>query len=330
MRQETSRSFGAARWLVIAILLSCGTARADGEAAKLIERSEELMLEGKYGDAVAVLEIARAFEPTRGRIYPALARAQAAAGRCDDALATLRAYARLKQHPLNGAATSVVSDCFARARTSAPERPILPPVAAPPAPPPQQPLAAPTAATPTAWPASAPSMPGESGEPVSSSGARVGGVVGLISGALFLALSVGSEITSAHPIPSIPLGASATVLHAIDVPLVAWSGSALRRRTGVPGVLGLRVVGWLFYGLTLADAAVLLALGALNIQPPTGTIAGAGVSGFISSVFISADALATAQQVDARDAAAFRVSPFVNVARTGDQTVALVGLSGRF
>jgi hypothetical protein len=90
----------------------------------------------------------------------------------------------------------------------------------------------------------------------------------LLTGTHVLGLAIGSEVTRDEQIPSLPLGATATVLFAAAVPVIMAGGRSARRHGCVRGNLGLRVGGWVVYGLALADAAILVALGANEIEPP--------------------------------------------------------------
>jgi hypothetical protein len=118
--------------------------------------------------------------------------------------------------------------------------------------------------------------------------------VGIASAVTVLGLALGAEGTKAQgQVPSIPLGATATVILAAMVPVVAAGGLSARRSTGKEGIPGLRVAGWIAYGLALGNAVVLIAEGLGNTQPPPGQITGTGVLGAFSLVAFSADALAS-------------------------------------
>ena len=58
----------------------------------------------------------------------------------------------------------------------------------------------------------------------------------------------------------------------------------------------LRVIGWVFYGLTLADSVGLIAVGAAGITPAEGWIVSAGLLGTVSNATMTADALVTWRQ----------------------------------
>jgi uncharacterized membrane protein YgdD (TMEM256/DUF423 family) len=81
---------------------------------------------------------------------------------------------------------------------------------------------------------------------------------GIISGVVALGLAIGAEATKEDTIPAAPLGGVATALFAASLPIVAIGGSSARGHPSVTGSLGLRIAGWIAYGVTLADAAYLL------------------------------------------------------------------------
>jgi hypothetical protein len=169
-----------------------------------------------------------------------------------------------------------------------------------------------------------PTLPRLTNDPGWSMGA---GVYGIIASTLFMGLAIGSEVTRDHQVPSLPLGSMATLVHIASVPIVA-AGGASARRGGGRGVLGLRVAGWVLYGLTLVDACALIALGVMKQEPPAGVISAAGVLGMTSGVFMSVDALvAHAQAGDhGRREGAARVAPSFAVTRDGG----VVGVVGTF
>lgn len=163
-----------------------------------------------------------------------------------------------------------------------------------------------------------------------------GAILGFVAAPLILGLSIGSAATTGELVPSLPLGALATVVFGITVPLIAGAGGSARNGTGVNGAVGLRVVGWILYGITLGLAVVAVVLG-VTTEIPAPIILGLGGAAFLSCVFMSIDALVSRSQ--AKDAVernraradSVRVAPFVTIAPQPRGPVApMIGLAGVF
>jgi hypothetical protein len=121
-------------------------------------------------------------------------------------------------------------------------------------------------------------------------------VVGFVAVAGVVPLTIASEATSSQQDPSLPLGVAATALFGLTVPLVAVL-DGMARRENAPGLAGLRVAGWITYGVAMIDAAALIVLGANSTQPPAGAITGAGLLGASSLALFAADALVVRSQL---------------------------------
>jgi hypothetical protein len=132
--------------------------------------------------------------------------------------------------------------------------------------------------------------------PLSDGWALGGGIMGLVTVAPFTGLGIAAALTNEDTIPSVPLGGSATVLAAIVSPLVFGSGRSARRGAMVRGVVGLRVTGWVSYGLCLGNAIVMIALGLSDVFVPSWEIVLATVIGDISLISFSIDALVSHKQ----------------------------------
>lgn len=125
--------------------------------------------------------------------------------------------------------------------------------------------------------------------------ALAGSIVGFAMTAPILALGLASEII-AYPgcpeIPSLPLGATAFVLHVAAAPIAFAGGKSTRRATGVRGLLPLRIIGWIAYGLTAVDGFALIGIGAAGDPPvPEGLIGSVVALSLITTVAMSADSL---------------------------------------
>jgi hypothetical protein len=128
--------------------------------------------------------------------------------------------------------------------------------------------------------------------------ARGAGVASLILSSAVLGLGIGAELTKGKEVPSIPLGASATLLLTATIPIAAAGGNSTRRLTGVTGAPGLRISGWILYAFSLALAAVPLGYGVVSKTPPTGMISGISAGAFLSGAFFAIDDFITASQAD--------------------------------
>ncbi len=184
--------------------------------------------------------------------------------------------------------------------------------------------------------------PGAPGQ-ADSGWARGAAITGFVVTPLVLGLGIASAATSEEQIPSIPLGATATVLMGAAVPIVAVGGASARHHPEVRGLPGLRIASWISYGLTMADAVVMLAFGVLEVDPGVGPILIATALGGTSIASMSIDALVSANQASrvaerqARSAPSWEVVPFLApLAKThvNGRGVAcqggMAGLYGRF
>jgi hypothetical protein len=118
---------------------------------------------------------------------------------------------------------------------------------------------------------------------------------GIISGVAVLALAIGAEATKADEIPATPLGGAATALFAVSAPIVAIGGGSARTHPAVTGSLGLRIAGWISYGVALADAAYLLSQTGKS-EPDDGLILSVGLLGTASMACFVVDARISAAQ----------------------------------
>lgn len=156
------------------------------------------------------------------------------------------------------------------------------------------------------------------------------GIIGFIGAAAVLSLAVGSELTSEDQIPSLPLGAAATVLVAALGP-VTFAGAKSARSETVTGLLGMRIVGWVTYGVSLANALVLLLFGVVEVTPPDGYITAVGVLGALSLTSFAIDAVAGYSEASSLAATDSGWGPSLGFARdsTGHRLPTL-GAAARF
>ncbi|GEM_PF-2031127 len=136
--------------------------------------------------------------------------------------------------------------------------------------------------------------------PLSRGWAIPGGALGIVFSGLTLGFGLKSEIESCdnNGDAAIAWGAAATGILAVWTPVVFAAGKSARR-SGDPrvrGVAGLRVTGWVTYGVTLASAVVLLGLGLADVTVPDGYILLPTIMGTASILCMSIDAFVSGAQ----------------------------------
>jgi hypothetical protein len=119
---------------------------------------------------------------------------------------------------------------------------------------------------------------------------------------------------------------------AVSIPLVAIGGGSARHHPEVNGVLGLRIAGWIGYGLTLADATALLVL---SFDHPIDNwhVASVGLLGSTTAAAFAIDATISASQANSIRARSngLTLHPGFGVARTSArEQVPLLTLQGTF
>lgn len=142
--------------------------------------------------------------------------------------------------------------------------------------------------------------PGENVESSQGTGwGNAAGITGLALSPIILGLSIGSTIARASSddiVPALPLGVSSQVVADIAVPIVAVGGSS-SRHAGGRGIPGLRIPGWITFGLSNAFLAIIagVAIGGGG-GPPPAVLISEGVLSTASCIMLSADALASKSQ----------------------------------
>ena len=125
-----------------------------------------------------------------------------------------------------------------------------------------------------------------------------GSIVGFGGAALSLALAIGGEVTREEDVPGMPLRVASLVTVAAVGPITfVASGSARGTDPRVRGVMALRIIGWISYGVTLASGLGLFFMGEVTGDPPPAlTVAGTGVLGAASLSLFAIDALVAGRQ----------------------------------
>jgi hypothetical protein len=111
-----------------------------------------------------------------------------------------------------------------------------------------------------------------------------------------LGLGITSGAIDDNPGLTIPMGAVATLIGAIGIPVVAHMAGKTRIATGVEGNPGLRLAGWIGYGLALSDACVILGLAAGGANTSGGPTYSVAALGSIASIIMAIDANQTVGQ----------------------------------
>lgn len=160
--------------------------------------------------------------------------------------------------------------------------------------------------------------------------ARGAGIYGLIAAAV-TGITGGVAIAIDETETSLPIGAGATLLASISAPIVSLGGGSARSHSQVTGSVGLRVLGWVTYGLGITSAAVILIVGTSEEIEPSYSIPTLLLV-VTSLVSFSIDALASAgQAADVSVGQNMQLVPTVTVVPDGRGGVhPTVGLAGQF
>lgn len=156
-----------------------------------------------------------------------------------------------------------------------------------------------------------------------------GGIVGFGLALTSLGLALGAELTRTEQIPSLPLGATATVLVIAGTPIVAVASNSARRH-GARGVPALRIIGWITFPLTIIGAGTLIGLGVAEETPPGGVITAVGLLGAATLALHGVDALVAGIQGASLVADGPVVAPYVTAITADGGTGGVLGLSGTF
>lgn len=126
--------------------------------------------------------------------------------------------------------------------------------------------------------------------------AKNASILGYALVAPILGLGITSGAIYDNPGLTIPMGAVATLIGAVGIPIVAHGGTKTRNLTGVDGNLGLRIASWVSYGLALGDAVVLIGLAIGDYDTSGGPTYAVAALGSIASILMALDASQTYSQ----------------------------------
>ncbi|HUI93764.1 MAG TPA: hypothetical protein VLX68_16095 [Chitinivibrionales bacterium] len=142
--------------------------------------------------------------------------------------------------------------------------------------------------------ASEPEKTGKTGNPGWAFGAAI---TGYACAPVILGLGIASAATTGSD-ASLPLGVSAFSVGVATFPVTAVGGASARMNSGARGVLGLRIPGYIAYGLALVNGGVLIAfsIANTNVTIPAAPIVTCAALGTAGCVLMSTDALISARQ----------------------------------
>ncbi|MFW6050712.1 MAG: hypothetical protein ACODAU_06030 [Myxococcota bacterium] len=148
-----------------------------------------------------------------------------------------------------------------------------------------------------------------------------------------LGLGTGSAVTTGDQIPSLPLGAVATLAFIVLNPIATSGGRQARQHPDVDGVPGLRIGGWVLYGLATVNALAAVGLGAADEYVHPAVIGTLTLLGVTSSLFFAIDGFVTASEADEAGgpSAGPRIAPSLSFFRDpADRLRPTFGIGGRF
>ncbi len=165
-------------------------------------------------------------------------------------------------------------------------------------------------------------------------------ITGFVSAPVFLALGAGAVATTQegheNTVP-IAIGGSALLVIGVMGPVVNAGARTTRYSAGVNGVLGLRILAWSLYGLTLANGVAEIVLAVSDIEVEKWEVAILAGTGTASLIFFAANALASHRQARRKmeQSASFEnrllMSPIVSpVVTNGETSGAVLGMMGTF
>jgi hypothetical protein len=121
------------------------------------------------------------------------------------------------------------------------------------------------------------------------------GVTGLFAAATTLGLAIGAETVRSREsgLGAFALTSLSSLVAIIMVPIVATGGSAARRDSSIRGLEGLRIFGWILYGVGIAVGLASFITPITKDGAPPGLLTSAGALFATSALFISIDDFAS-------------------------------------
>jgi len=120
--------------------------------------------------------------------------------------------------------------------------------------------------------------------------ARKASTLGYVLAVPIIVLGVTAGAVQGNTDVSVPVGAAATLVAGIGIPLVSSGAGKTRRITGVEGSQGMRLAAWIGYGMTIVDALTLIGIGSSGGYVPSGLTYSVAILGAASSVLMASEA----------------------------------------
>lgn len=120
--------------------------------------------------------------------------------------------------------------------------------------------------------------------------AQKASTLGYVLVAPILGLGIAAGAIQNNNNVTIPLGALATVVAGVGIPIVSAGSGKTRRAAGVEGNAGMRLAGWIGYGFTIVDALSLIGIASSGGYVPSGLTYSVAVLGAASSVIMAVEA----------------------------------------
>lgn len=149
----------------------------------------------------------------------------------------------------------------------------------------------------------------------------LGGGVGL--------MTLGAVLTNGDGDAPFVFGGIATLGLAIGYPILAGISGSDRYRDGARGLPGMRIAGWIGYGLAMFDAVLIIGIGASDVFVPSPVVALVGVLGVGSVMALFSDMMSVSTELAAVDS--LQLQPMLAQVETArGAKVTTYGLALRF
>ena len=148
---------------------------------------------------------------------------------------------------------------------------------------------------------------------------RGAAIVGIVSAVLILAFGSVSIYFNENPIDeeelnvgSLAAGGVATLFAMALIPVAGVGANS----GDVHGPVGLRIAGWVGYGLTVINALALLGLGAADVDVSSGPIASTVLLGVLSSLCFTTSGFIATSRAEMASVSTPRILPVASAVRT--------------
>ncbi len=166
------------------------------------------------------------------------------------------------------------------------------------------PAAAPTSVAPV-YSSTTPSV--NANQPLSDGWALGGAIVGYVFAPITVGLPLLATnwVNTENDTPVYVIAGTFLLSFAAAAPISFAGGKSARNKAeGINGVVAMRVIGWVFYGVQLFHAVTMMGLGVSGIEFSAASVGTLGITGMLSLLSFATDAVITRRQV--KDANAVR------------------------